>query len=614
MNDASLAFAVTGGTVLLLVAGAGLVLDRYARAARLRAARAGWGRFRDRPRDMAGIAAYYRDGARDGDHGLDDRTWEDLDMDDVFQVLDRTETPLGQQHLYARLRSAPPARRLAAFDALVTRLGDDVPARERVQVALGRLATPAAFDLWRLAQPGVLERLQTTALFPAIALAAIGLAAAAPAWWPARLLLAALLLGNLALRAVLPSRLAPFVHAFRLVSPLVAAAQARVALDVDGAPGTISALSVDTARLVRLGRLARWAAPDPTAAAGDPRTLLFHALNVVLWLDVNALAIAAPLLRQRAPEVQRIVAAVGDLDAALGIASFREGTPGWTRPSFQPASALLRGLRHPLIPDAVPNSITLAPPTGAIITGSNMSGKSTFLRTVGVSVVLAQTIHTCLASHYDGPQFVVRTCIGRADDPATGKSYYLVEVDAVLAILRAAGSQVPHLMLFDELFRGTNAVERIAAAEAVLRALLEARADGRHAPHTVMVATHDDELVDLLAGAYDPYHFTDALDSKGFVYNYRLEPGRATSRNAIALLAARGAPVEVIDRATARARELDRARALVAAIPGATPDEPVPDAPAPDAPVPDGQVPEAEAPVLAASTGPELSAGGTSLN
>ena len=112
------------------------------------------------------------------------------------------------------------------------------------------------------------------------------------------------------------------------------------------------------------------------------------------------------------------------------------------------APAVLAGLRHPLVDEAVPNSIALAPPHGLLVTGSNMSGKSTFLRTVGVNVVLAQTINTCLARTYEAPVYQVRTCIGRADDLIAGKSYYLVEVESVLALVngrRAARAAPVHL-------------------------------------------------------------------------------------------------------------------------------------------------------------------------
>ena len=124
----------------------------------------------------------------------------------------------------------------------------------------------------------------------------------------------------------------------------------------------------------------------------------------------------------------------------------------------------------------------------------------------------------------------------------------------------AARSRVPHLMLFDELFRGTNAVERIAAGEAVLLALLAPTVDGGPSPHVVLMATHDQELVDLLEGIYASHHFADTIDAEGLAFDYRLQPGAATTRNAIALLGQRGAPQELVAHALARAQALDRAR------------------------------------------------------
>jgi DNA mismatch repair ATPase MutS len=275
-------------------------------------------------------------------------------------------------------------------------------------------------------------------------------------------------------------------------------------------------------------------------------------------VDLTVLYFAGHEIRARGTALLRVIAAVGDVDAAISIASFRAGTPHWTWPRFHPPGSptVLTDLRHPLLETAVPNSITLGPPYGILVTGSNMSGKTTFVRTLGVTTVLAQTINTCLATAYDGPVFHVRSCIGRADDLLHGKSYYLVEVEAVLALVRASRSAEPHLFLFDELFRGTNAVERIAAAEAVLCDLTA------NQPHIVVAATHDGELVDLLRHSYAPYHFTDSLGSRGLVFEYRLQPGPATTRNAIALLKLHGAPESLVSRALARAAELDRAHSV----------------------------------------------------
>jgi DNA mismatch repair ATPase MutS len=274
-------------------------------------------------------------------------------------------------------------------------------------------------------------------------------------------------------------------------------------------------------------------------------------------MDVNALYVASRELKAKAPQLLRVIACVGEIDAAIAVASFRAGAAGWTRPAFSAphARTSLSELRHPLVEDAVANSIALAPPHGVLVTGSNMSGKSTFLRTVGVNVVLAQSVNTCLARAYEAPVYQIRSCIGRADDLIAGKSYYLVEVESVLALVKASESAEPHLFIFDELFRGTNAVERIAAGEAVLHALVSGGAR-----HVVLTATHDAELVDLLRETYVVYHLGDAIGPDGLTFDYRLTPGPATSRNAIALLELNGAPESLVARALDRAAVLDKQR------------------------------------------------------
>jgi DNA mismatch repair ATPase MutS len=126
----------------------------------------------------------------------------------------------------------------------------------------------------------------------------------------------------------------------------------------------------------------------------------------------------------------------------------------------------------------------------------------------------------------------------------------------VLRRLRAASSEsrAPHLFLLDELFRGTNAVERIAAGEAVLKHLI--LKDGTFKDHLVLAATHDGELVDFLRGSSVPYHFSDTVSGDGLSFDYRLTPGAATSRNAITLLKLHGAPESVVSSALNRAAAL----------------------------------------------------------
>ena len=534
--------------------GRGEVLDRLRRE---------WGTPRELRRRMDVIAEYHRARVPAGsESSLDDRTWDDLDLDAVFARLDRTESTLGQQVLYHRLRSTPGADNLDAFDALVTRLGSDVALRERLQCALAPLRNPAGYDLWWLAQPGAVETRPWHVVFPV--LGGLMLAAAvAMLVKPGALLF--LLLGavvNLPIRVAIAKHVGPLVGAFRQIAPLLAAGDVVQSISGDAIRPLVGQVAEDLRRLSRLRSIARWVGRDPIAA-GEPATSVFELCNLLFLLDANGLYFSDRELRAHGDALLRVVAAVGEVDAAVSMASVRAGTPYWIRPSFTPAGsrASFAGLRHPLIDgdDAVPNSIVLGPPHGVLVTGSNMSGKSTFVRTVGLNVVLAQTVATTFASGYEAPQLVVRSFIGRSDDLLAGKSYYLVEVEAILALVAASHGPAGCLFLLDELFRGTNAVERIAAGEAVLLELTGAAAGA--ARHLVIAATHDAELVDLLHGIYMPYHLADALNRDGLVFEYRLKPGAATTRNAIALLRQSGAPDGVVARALRRAALLDEQRA-----------------------------------------------------
>jgi hypothetical protein len=492
---------------------------------------------------------------------MDDRTWHDLNMDDVFRLLDRAESLVGQQALYARLRASPRGDHPDAFEALTARLETDASFRARTQEALHRMRQVDGRDLLWLAEPGSFEVAGWHVVFPILGAVMIGSIALA-VWRPVILFFVVIgAIAGLILRATAAPHLRVVASAFRQIGPLLGAAGSlREAADARTAPIT-GPLERDLPHLGRLKRVAAWGGRDVgPAASGNLSALAIEYLNVAFSLDGNAVFFGTRQLRAHAAELTRVLHAVGEIDAALAVASFRAGTKGWIRPVFRPAgaSAHLTGLRHPLIQEAVPNAIDLAPPHGLIITGSNMSGKTTFLRTLGVTAVLAQTINTCVADGYEAPVFVVRSYIGRADDPATGKSYYLVEVESVLELVRAAESAEPHLILFDELFRGTNTVERIAAGEAVLVSLLTPGASEEPRPHVVIAATHDQELVDLLRAQYAAYHFTDKVDDAGLSFDYQLREGPARTRNAIALLRLRGAPPDLVERATARANELDR--------------------------------------------------------
>ncbi len=126
-----------------------------------------WGESIARERRLDAIAASHAGRcAAFGTRALDDRTWADLDLDDVFVALDRTTSTLGQHALYHRLRTAPVGDHLDEFETLVERMRGDATARERAQLALSRLQDPHGYDVWWLGAPDALERRPWYSLFP----------------------------------------------------------------------------------------------------------------------------------------------------------------------------------------------------------------------------------------------------------------------------------------------------------------------------------------------------------------------------------------------------------------------------------------------------------------
>ena len=224
-------------------------------------------------------------------------------------------------------------------------------------------------------------------------------------------------------------------------------------------------------------------------------------------------------------------------------------------PSFDPAAGLhLTVAYNPLVPGCVPNDLTVAGSDGVLLTGSNMAGKTTFMRTVGLNTLLAQTIATCPAAAYAAPFRRVVSSINLADSLPEGKSYYFAEAEAVLGFVRAAEAEPgEYLFILDELFKGTNSVERIAASRAVL-AYLQSRS-------LVVASTHDGELGALLAPAFGEYHFSETVSEHEWYFDYCLKPGPLTTRNGIRLLARAGFPAAIVDDARALSRLLDEASA-----------------------------------------------------
>jgi hypothetical protein len=493
--------------------------------------------------DLDLLSAYFRYRSRDSNpSALPDRTWQDLDLDDVFASLDYAESEPGRQYLYDLLRTPTRSReQLAALDRAATRFTDDAALAERVRGALRGLTDRRAGRLAHLFFDELPARPALWWIFPLLTATSLACLALIVVWPTSLLVWIGVCIANIAVQLVYKPRVKEFVPAIHELPAFIRAAESLGRVDAPELERQTRVLRSGVKRFASLRRASRWLMFEPEQTNAEVASL-FEYVNMLFLFDVNAFVFATETLRASADELRAVFEAVGYIDAARSIAAWRATLPRWARPELTEArkSIAARGLVHPLVEDAVPND--LHADQSVLITGSNMSGKTTFVRALGVNAVLAQSLGTVRADEWTAPFLTVRTSIGRADSVLEGKSYYLAEVESILALIRAKESGEQHLFLLDEIFRGTNTTERVAAASAVLEHL--DRGDD-----IVVVATHDVEVLDLLGDAYAARHFREQVERDALTFDYRIQDGRSSTRNAIALLAFMQYPDELVRRA-----------------------------------------------------------------
>lgn len=271
-------------------------------------------------------------------------------------------------------------------------------------------------------------------------------------------------------------------------------------------------------------------------------------LNAVVFLDVHVgEAVLARIIPNR-DILLRGLSALAELEALNSLACFSAEQPVACYPQTvpDPGLSIERG-RHPLIPhaDVTPNSVDVTCDQRTwVITGPNAAGKSTFLRMVGVNVLLAQIGAAVPARAMTWSPVRLMTDVRIRDDLAKHESYFLSEVRRLRRMVLDPPNDARLLGLIDEPFRGTNSAERIAAGVALLEHLLVSR-------NLFIVATHEETLARTAAAdpSAENYHFQERLDEGGVTFDYRLRPGPASTRTALRILEQEGYPAALLERA-----------------------------------------------------------------
>jgi energy-coupling factor transporter ATP-binding protein EcfA2 len=274
---------------------------------------------------------------------------------------------------------------------------------------------------------------------------------------------------------------------------------------------------------------------------------------VTLW-DVHVLASLERWQRASGSTVRDWLAAVGELEALAAMAALAHDQPRWCHADVDPEGPrTLRAtaLGHPLLrdDDRVTNDVEVGPPgTFLLVTGSNMSGKSTLLRALGANVVLAQAGAPSCAEALSMPPLDVATSIRVQDSLARGVSYFMAELERLKQIVDLAqqthdAGSATLLFLLDEILHGTNTAERRVAARRVIRHLVDTGAIGAATTHDLELA-EEPVLVPSAVLVHFQETFTRAGDDTSLTFDYQLREGIATSTNALALMRLVGLPAE----------------------------------------------------------------------
>lgn len=474
---------------------------------------------------------------------VDDITWNDLDMDKVFAMMNRTQSAIGAEALYDMLRRPKQKNtEFANFEKEVNYLMNQEEERINLQMVLRGLKRKGRYSLYdyidyleRLGKRSNLVHILQMGLF----LASIGLIFVNSSLGVMAVIIMACI--NIATYLGHKGKVAPYVSTFSYIMKMLDCADELLQQPLSGMPEYREALKANREAFRDFKKGSSMVFKMNDAGAGDPGEIIFDYVKMMTHIDLMQFNKMLNKTLACKKEILELAESIGYLDAVIAVGSFRTSLPYYSIPQLSEETStditIEEGF-HPLLKAPVANSFSQK--RGMVVTGSNASGKSTFLKMVAINAILAQTIHTCAARSYTASFFRILSSMSLRDSLDSGESYYMVEIKALKRIMDAAEREGnPVLCFVDEVLRGTNTVERIAASAQILVKLSTSGV-------CCFAATHDIELTHLLEAEYDNYHFQEEIRDGDVLFSYCLHNGRALTRNAIRLLQIIGFSEDVI--------------------------------------------------------------------
>ncbi|MBL4744843.1 MAG: DNA mismatch repair protein MutS [Flavobacteriaceae bacterium] len=462
-------------------------------------------------------------------HSISDATKEDVDLEDLFKFVDRTTSKIGQQYLYYKLRTIGGREELMEFGALSDLFLKDPSLRLESQWILSVLKTEEAYDLELLINGEPLKKPRYFKFIYASSIASViclGLVFVSPIF---SLFLLPLFCVNTVFHFKNKDNINYYINgvsqltkALKVCKKLLSFQELKAQFEEVSFVSHVQKIQLKTEFI----KFEKALSSEYVALFWLPLEIIKIQFNLELLVFYSFIED----ITKEKQHIDNLFQFIGKVDVAISAASVRSGKLETCRPVFvSEKHVMVSGIVHPLVDKCVDNKLNLEGES-LLLTGSNMSGKSTFIRTMALNSILAQTLYFCFAKSYQAPFFKLHSSIRVTDDLSEKTSYYLQEVLAIKKLLQASKSKDPCLFILDEIFKGTNTVERVAAGKAILSFLTKGN-------HTVLVSTHDIELTELLAEEhYKLHHFSEQIENETLFFDHKLKEGKLTTRNAIKVL------------------------------------------------------------------------------
>jgi hypothetical protein len=472
----------------------------------------------------------------------------DLDLfgtDSLYQLLCAARTDLGEETLANWLLNPANSASIGERQAAIHDLRDRLDLREQLAIAGDalRIELPAAALIEWSGAPAVLDRTWIRVVVPLLTCLAV---AAALVWavWGLLYPLLLVVLIELGVTYLLKDRVAATLttveDAYAGLKGLSALLQ-RLEAEQFEAPSLRALMSALSSHTVSASRTLATLATVANFVEARRNPLLTPLLLLLMYPPLTALA-AERWRRAHGTVIRAWLNVLGEFEALLSLARFSYEHPDYPFPEFASGAACFEGeqLAHPLLPRAmrICNDVSLGPTSRVwMVSGSNMSGKSTLLRTVGVNTILAMAGAPVCARRLRLTPLQVGASIRVNDSLHEGSSRFYAEITRLRQLFEPY--DLPLLFLLDELLQGTNSADRRVGAQGVIRALLVRGAIG-------LVSTHDlalTDIVDAAQGGAVNVHFQDEIRDGRLYFDFKLHPGVVTKSNGIELMRSIGLEV-----------------------------------------------------------------------